>query len=257
MSLRVAVCGALGRMGQEAVRAISEAADLELCAQIDREAFASGTASAFENLAEAIAATKPDVCVDLTHPSSAVENVLTCLENRVAAVIGTSGIGEKEQATIRAAAERSGTPALLVPNFAIGAILMMRFAEQTARWMPEATIIELHHPGKADAPSGTARHTAQRIATVRPSRQPWNHREDLVAPGALGADIDGIPVHSVRLPGLVAHQEVIFGGPGETLTIRHDSLDRASFMPGVLLSIRRVGSLKGLTVGLESLMFGE
>lgn len=257
MSLKVAVCGARGRMGLEAVRAISGAEDMELAAQIDREPFDPGTPAAFSAIPDALAASKFDVCVDLTHPSSAVTNVLACLEGGVAAVIGTSGIGEAEQDAIRKAAERTGVPALLVPNFAIGAILMMRFAEQAARWMPESTIIELHHPGKADAPSGTARHTARRILAARPPLDPRPILEDLVAPGALGAEVDGVPVHSVRLPGLVAHQEVIFGGPGETLTIRHDSLDRSSFMPGVLLSIRKVRSLKGLTVGLEALMFED
>lgn len=256
MSLRVAVCGALGRMGRETVRAVCGASDLELCAQVDRLAFEDGT-TGYSDLGSAIAEANPDVCVEFTHPESAVANALRCLESGVAVVIGTSGLGEAEQARVREAADAHETPALLVPNFAIGAVLMMRFAEEAARWMPEAAIVELHHMGKADAPSGTAKHTAHRISGARKDFQPKTFREDLIAPGALGSDIEGVPVHSIRLPGLVAHQEVLFGGPGETLTIRHDSLDRASFMPGVLLAIRSVRSLTGLTVGLESLMFGS
>ncbi|HRK22746.1 MAG TPA: 4-hydroxy-tetrahydrodipicolinate reductase [Fimbriimonadaceae bacterium] len=255
MSIRVAVCGALGRMGKESVRAIQGAKDLELVAQIDQEPFTEGVLSCYASLAEAIEATRPDVCVEFTHPTSAVNNALTCLERGVAVVIGTSGLGESEQAQVRESALAHKTPALLVPNFAIGAVLMMRFAEQAARWMPEATIVELHHPDKADAPSGTARHTAHRIAAARPDFTPRAVRDDLVVQGALGADTEGVPVHSVRLSGFVAHQEVIFGGPGETLTIRHDSLDRSSFMPGVLLAVREVRSRPGLTVGLEALMF--
>lgn len=252
MRLKVVVCGALGKMGSESVRAIQGADDMDLVAQVD----STPGEDILSSLAEALDAARPDVCLDFTHPSAAAENVMHCLAAKVAVVIGTSGIDETAQARIRAAAQEHDTPALLAPNFAIGAILMMKFAEEAARWMPEAAVVELHHSGKADAPSGTAKHTARRMAAARAGFVPRTYREELVMPGALGASVEGVPVHSVRLPGLVAHQEVLFGSQGETLTIRHDSLDRTSFMPGVLLALRKVRSLKGLTVGLESLMFG-
>jgi 4-hydroxy-tetrahydrodipicolinate reductase len=258
MSLRVAVCGALGNMGRETCQAVARADDLELAALVDKKGGEWEGHLVWQGLAEALADVKPTVCVDFTHPDVAVANALTCLELGVAPVIGTSGLDEAGLQRIREAAAE--TPALVVPNFAIGAILMMRFAEMAARWMPEAAIVELHRFEKPDAPSGTAMHTAERIGQGRNAPQaerPQPPEERLVkSEGALGATVAGVPVHSVRLPGLLAHQEVLFGSPGETLTIRHDSMHRSSFMPGVLLAVRRVRSLQGLTVGLESLMFG-
>lgn len=257
MSIRVVVCGARGRMGAESVRAIESAEDLEIVALVDTQPFENESRPHFAALASALGEVSADVCLDFTQPDAAHRHALESLRRGVAVVIGSSGIGETEQSEIRRTAEKCGTPAMWVPNFAIGAILMMRFAEEAARWMPEAAVVEMHHPGKVDAPSGTAKHTAHRIASARSGFSPRPYREDLVEPGALGAAIEGVPVHSVRMSGLVAHQEVLFGGPGETLTIRHDSMDRVSFMPGVLLAIRKVRAQKGLTIGLESIMFSS
>ena len=197
--------------------------------------------------------------VDFTHPGAVLDNLRWCIGHGLNTVVGTSGFDEA-----RLAAVRAGWPAapsvrvLIVPNFSVGAVLMMRFAAQAARFFESAEIIELHHAAKADAPSGTAARTASLIAAARsgrwPARRPGRHR--VRARGARGAEVAGVHVHSVRLTGLVAHQEVLFGGPGEILTIRHDSLDRASFMPGVLLAVRGCGSIcaPGLTVGLEGLL---
>lgn len=257
MSLTVAVCGALGRMGRETVRAIAAAPDLELGPLADLVAGECEGHPVHAGLAAALQSAAPDVCVDFTQPEAAVENARTCLSKGIAVVIGTSGIGESERESLSQACREHGTPALVVPNFAIGAVLMMRFAEEAARWMPDAAVVEMHHPGKVDAPSGTAMHTAERIAEGRPdSFASSNPTRVVKASGAMGAEVAGVPVHSVRLPGLVAHQMVVFGSVGETLTIRHDSLDRSSFMPGVLLAARRVRSLSGLHIGLERLMFG-
>ena len=219
--IRVAVAGAAGRMGATVCSAVERAPDMELAARADP---ALGT-----SVADALKA-GPDVLVDFTIPSTAVENAKEAVAAGVHVVIGTTGFDPLE---LRGA---TGANIFIAPNFAIGAVLMMQFAAQAARHMPRAEIIELHHDSKVDAPSGTAARTAALLAA------------------AAGNDLE-IPIHSVRLPGLVAHQEVIFGDVGQTLTIRHDSTDRESFMPGVLLAIRRVGDLtEPLTVGLETLL---
>jgi 4-hydroxy-tetrahydrodipicolinate reductase len=253
MSIKVAVCGALGKMGRTSVDAICGASDLELLGLCDKSSGEIAGRHVSQDLLTAIKGV--DVCLDFTHPAAAVDNALLCLENGVAPVIGTSGITLDAQERLRAAATK--TPALVVPNFAIGAILMMRFAEMAAKWMPDCAVIELHRAEKPDAPSGTALHTAERISRVSSRPTEKGAESKVLAEGALGASVEGVPVHSIRLKGLLAHQEVLFGAAGETLTIRHDSLDRSSFMPGVLLAIRKVRSLSGLTVGLESLMFSE
>jgi 4-hydroxy-tetrahydrodipicolinate reductase len=219
--IRVAVAGAAGRMGATVCRAVEQAPDMELAARADP---ALGT-----SVADALEA-GPGVLVDFTIPSTAVENAKEAVAAGVHVVIGTTGFDPLE---LRGA---TGANIFIAPNFAIGAVLMMQFAAQAARHMPRAEIIELHHDSKVDAPSGTAARTAALLEA------------------AAGNDLE-IPIHSVRLPGLVAHQEVIFGDVGQTLTIRHDSTDRESFMPGVLLAIRRVGELtEPLTVGLETLL---
>jgi 4-hydroxy-tetrahydrodipicolinate reductase len=219
--IRVAVAGAAGRMGATVCRAVEQAPDMELAARADPALGSS--------ISDALSA-GPDVLVDFTIPSTAVENAKEAVRAGVHVVIGTTGFDPLE---LRGA---TGANIFIAPNFAIGAVLMMQFAAQAARHMPRAEIIELHHDSKVDAPSGTAARTAALLAA------------------AAGNDLE-IPIHSVRLPGLVAHQEVIFGDVGQTLTIRHDSTDRESFMPGVLLAIRRVGDLtEPLTVGLETLL---
>ena len=243
MTVRVVVLGARGRMGAEVVRAVTAAADLTLVAGYD--------------VGDEVDLAGADVVVDFTHPDAVMDNLRRCLAAGVHAVVGTTGFDDARLTELRALLGPTPTVGVLVaPNFGIAAVLMMQFAAQAARFFESVEIIELHHPGKADAPSGTARRTAELVAAAR--------REAGVAaapdattqalPGARGADVDGIPVHSVRLAGLIAHQEVLLGGAGESLTIRHDSYDRASFMPGVLLGVRAVGQRPGLTVGLEALL---
>lgn len=270
-SLRVAVCGAVGRMGREVVRAIFEADGLDLVAAIDvvsvgaeigELAGVGAIGVAVESdLRAAIARTSPQVLVDFTLPGSVKANALVALEQGVALVIGTTGLSASDLETLDGLAREKGVGVFIAPNFAIGAVLAMQFAAQAARYLPDVEIIELHHEKKLDSPSGTALLTAQKIAQARkeagtsPIPTPPNTLEK--APGARGArheNTGDIPVHSVRLPGFVAHQEVIFGGTGEILTIRHDSVHRNSFMPGVVLAVRKVGGLHGLVVGLENLL---
>lgn len=258
--IRVLVSGAAGRMGREVVRAVLAEDDLELVAAVDPmhagEALGEGTEfTVAGDLAAAIAAATPDVVVDFTHPSAVEGNIRTTLAAGVDCVVGTTGLSEAALAAL-AAGIPDGTCLFVAPNFAIGAVLMMRFAAEAARFMPHVEIIELHHDRKADAPSGTALRTASLIADARVSVPAAPGRETEVAEGARGALVHDVTVHSVRLPGLVAHQEVLFGGQGQTLSIRHDSIDRTSFMPGVVLAVRKVGGRSGLIVGLEHLMEG-
>ena len=241
----VGVVGARGRMGREVVRAVTEAPDLDVVAEVDQGDDLSALAGS-------------DVVVDFTHPGVVMDNLRWCVEHDLDVVVGTSGFVEDRLDEVRGwLADHPDVRVLIVPNFSIGAILMMRFAAQAARFFDSAEVIELHHAGKADAPSGTALWTASLISAARAAAGlgPPPDATASALPGARGAVVDDVHVHSVRVAGLVAHQEVLFGGHGETLTIRHDSLDRASFMPGVLLAIRRIGSLPaGLTVGLEMLL---
>jgi 4-hydroxy-tetrahydrodipicolinate reductase len=244
---RVAVLGAKGRVGSEVVTAVEAAADLELATAIDVE----------DDVATALAESGAEVAVDFTHPDAVMDNVRACVAAGVHAVVGTTGWDEERLATVRGWLDDApGVGVLIAPNFGIAAVLMMRFAAQAARFFESVEIVELHHAGKADAPSGTARRTAELVAAAR--------REAGVGPapdatssslaGARGADVDGVPVHAVRLSGLVAHQEVLLAGAGESLTIRHDTYDRSSFTPGVLLGVREIASRPGLTVGLEALL---
>jgi len=237
---RVAVLGARGRMGAEVVRAVEAAEDLDLVAAYD--------------VGEAVDLTQAEVAVDFTHPDAVVGNLRTCVEAGVHAVVGTTGFDAGRLEELRALLAGTQVNVLVAPNFGIAAVLMMQFAAQAARFFDSVEIVELHHAGKADAPSGTARRTAELVAEARRGMPPMPDATTTALDGARGADVDGVRVHSVRLAGLVAHQEVLLGGAGESLTIRHDSYDRASFMPGVLLGVRRVGSRPGLTVGLEALL---
>jgi 4-hydroxy-tetrahydrodipicolinate reductase len=243
---RVAVIGAAGRMGSAACEAVAAADDLELVARI-------GHADPLDRLVEAGA----QVAVDLTVPESVPGNVAFCVEHGVHAVVGTTGWDDAALGRLRdQLARHPKVGVLIAPNFSVGAVLAMRFAAAAAPWFESVEVIELHHPDKADAPSGTARRTAELIADARrrAGTGPAPDATSTALDGARGASVDGVPVHSVRLRGLVAHQEVLLGGVGEQLVIRHDSLDRASFMPGVLLGIRRIADRPGLTVGLEHLM---
>jgi 4-hydroxy-tetrahydrodipicolinate reductase len=261
--IRVLVNGAAGRMGSEVVRAVTAAEGMEVVACVDPNAGAKvddGTGRSHEcalSLAAAIADSRPDVMVDFTHPDAVEGNLCTALAAGVDCVVGTTGVSEEKLAELASAdCAHPGTCLFFAPNFAIGAVLMMQFAERAARFMPHAEVIELHHDRKADAPSGTAIRTARMIAGARGQAPAAPGRETELdgMEGARGASVEGVTVHSVRLPGLVAHQEVVFGGQGQTLTLRHDSIDRTSFMPGVVLAISKVGEMSGLVVGLEKLM---
>ncbi|MEU2544870.1 4-hydroxy-tetrahydrodipicolinate reductase [Streptomyces roseolus] len=241
--LRVAVLGAGGRIGSEAVKAVEAAEDMELVAAL-------GRGDELETLAEAGA----QVVVELTTPDSVMANLEYCVGHGIHAVVGTTGWTEDRLARLNgwlAASPETGV--LIAPNFSIGAVLTMRFAQLAAPYFESVEVVELHHPNKVDAPSGTATRTAQLIAKAR-AEAGLGAQPDATATaldGARGADVDGVPVHAVRLRGLLAHQEVLLGGEGETLTVRHDSLHHSSFMPGVLLGARRVASTPGLTFGLE------
>ena len=238
--MKVAVLGAKGRMGSEVVRAVTAAEDLELAAALD--------------VGDELELAGVDVAVDFTHPDTVMDNLRTCIGAGVHAVVGTTGFTDERLAELRDLLQDSQTGVLIAPNFGIAAVLMMQFAAQAARFFDSVEVVELHHPGKADAPSGTARRTAELIAQARQGMPPMPDATSTALDGARGADVGGVRVHAVRLAGLVAHQEVLLGGAGESLTIRHDSYDRASFMPGVLIGIRTVGSRPGLTVGLEHLL---
>lgn len=252
--IRVGVFGAGGRMGATVCRAVTDAPDMELVAAVDPGA--AGTAPGDIQLsagADQLEAAGAEVAVDFTVLDAARENLRWCAEHGVHAVVGTTGFREGELAEIAELFDRSRANAIIAPNFAVGAVLMMRFAEIAAPFFDTAEIIELHHDRKADAPSGTAARTAQRMAAAS---KDWaeDPTTTVIAEGARGGAIEGIPIHSVRMRGMVAHQEVLLGTEGQTLSIRHDSYDRASFMPGVLLAVRKVGDTPGLTVGLDALM---
>jgi 4-hydroxy-tetrahydrodipicolinate reductase len=244
--LRVGVLGARGRMGVEVCRAVNAADDLELVAMMDQGDWLSNASDA-----------GAEVIVDFTTPDVVMDNLHWCIEQGINAVVGTSGFTKQRVERVRGwLAHRPDLGVIIAPNFAVGAVLMMEFAERAARFFESVEIIEQHHPRKVDAPSGTALQTAQVVAEARAAAQlgpvPDATKEELA--GARGTEIDGVRVHSVRAAGLVAHQEVLFGTTGETLTIRHDSYDRVSFMPGVLLAVRAVTERPGLTVGLGPLL---
>jgi 4-hydroxy-tetrahydrodipicolinate reductase len=242
--MRVAVLGSKGKVGATMVHAVQAAEDLTLSAEVD----AGDPLSLLTD-------NKTEVVIDFTHPDVVMDNLKFLIDNGIHAVVGTTGFTDERLQQVRAwLAAKPDVSALIAPNFAIGAVLSIHFARQAAPFYESVEVIELHHPHKADAPSGTAARTAALIAEARKELPPNPDATTASLPGARGADVDGVPVHSVRLAGLVAHQEVLFGTAGETLTIRHDSMDRTSFVPGVLLAVRRVAEHPGLTVGIESLL---
>ncbi len=265
MILKVAVAGAAGRMGRNVVKAVHDDPETDLVAAVDVACLGEDAGALAgignlglavrEDLDAALRETGAQVMVDFTLANHAHRNAPIALAAGVSPVIGTTGMSAAQLAEIDAAARKAGIGAVLAPNFAIGAVLMMLFAKQAARYMPDVEVIELHHEKKIDAPSGTAMRTLELILEGRGqdlAKRP--DREEFKVEGARGGDVDGVRIHSVRLPGYVAHQECIFGGLGQTLTIRHDSIDRISFMPGVLLACKKVRAQTGLVVGLEHLL---
>lgn len=244
--MRVGVLGARGKVGSEICRAVEAADDTELVAAIDAD----------DDIGE-LSRQQAEAVVDFTHPDVVMDNLRYCIEHGIHAVVGTTGFDDARLDQLRTwLADSPDTGVLIAPNFSIGAILMMRFAATAAPFFDSVEVVELHHPDKADAPSGTARRTAELIAAARrqAGSAPMPDATSTALDGARGADVDGVRVHGLRIRGLVAHQEVILGGLGETLTIRHDSLDRASFSPGVLTGLRSIGAHPGLTVGLENFL---
>ena len=238
--------GALGKVGRAVCEAVEAEDDLELVARVDAD-----------DELQALVGAGVQAVVDFTHPDVVMDNLEFCISHGIHAVVGTTGFDAERLDRLRGwLADSEATGVLVAPNFSIGAVLMMRFAAEAARFYESVEIIELHHPDKADAPSGTARRTAQLVAAARADAgsPPVPDATSTALDGARGAVVDGIHVHGLRVRGLVAHQEVILGSPGETLTIRHDSLDRVSFMPGVLLAVRAVLSRPGLTIGIDSLL---
>lgn len=262
--MKVAVSGFKGRMGHEVVKTVLAAEDMELVAVLDHEpsekninevtAFSELDVPVFGDMQAMLKAAEPECVVDFTTPKVGYVHTKTILENGVRAVVGTTGITTEQLQELTEIAESRKTGAIIAPNFAVGAVLMMQFAQKAAKYFPNVEIIELHHDQKLDAPSGTARKTAEMMAETRKAISQGAEGEEETIPGARGAEFDGMRIHSVRLPGLVAHQEVIFGAKGQGLTIRHDSYHRESFMSGVALSIRKTAKLDTLIYGLENIL---
>ncbi|MDF9407301.1 MAG: 4-hydroxy-tetrahydrodipicolinate reductase [Pelotomaculum sp. PtaB.Bin013] len=264
--IRVAIAGAYGRMGREVTKTVWNADDMELIGATDSKGEGVDVGSLIEageigvliekDLEELILRTRPDVLIDFTIPQAVYRNIMTCLNHGVRPVVGTSGLSQEKIQEIIDVSQSLGVGGLIAPNFAIGAILMMKFASEAVRHFPHVEIIELHHDQKVDAPSGTSIKTAETIIEQRGDFEQGSVNEFENITGVRGGKLTGgIRIHSVRLPGLVAHQEVIFGGLGQTLTIRHDSTTRESFMPGVLLGIRKVVHLERVVYGLDKLLF--
>ena len=262
--IRVAVSAAAGRMGRAVVRAVAREPDMLLVAALGRSRGVGRDAGEMAGVPPmgvtvsadlaAVFAASPDVVVEFAPGPPAAAHARAALERGVRPVVGSTGIEMEEIDRLRALAADRRVGAVIAPNFAIGAVLMMEFARMAARFFPHVEVIELHHDRKRDAPSGTAQKTARLIAEVRGDPPAPAVVEEEMVPGARGGVVAGVRVHSVRLPGLGAHQEVIFGAPGQTMTLRHDSLSEESFMPGLLLAIRRVRDLEGLAYGLEHLL---
>ena len=263
--LKVAIAGARGKMGTEAVHTMMKKENVELVSVLDYKQVGeklsdlpsfpvSYDVPIYTDLITLIELTKPDVLIDLTNPHAVYEHTKTALQHNVRPVVGTTGFTDEQLAELTALSADNKIGCIIAPNFAIGAILMMKFAREAAKYLPDVEIIEMHHDQKLDAPSGTGIKTAQMIAEVREAKIQGHPDEKETLAGARGADFDGMRIHSVRLPGLVAHQQVLFGGDGQLLTIRHDSFNRSSFMSGVALCVDEVMKLEHLVYGLENLL---
>jgi len=259
--IKVIVSGALGKMGLETARAVQNDEDLELVGLVDIRArgqvatqIQDRTVPVDSDLDHLLETARPDVMIDFTNPQAVYNNTKTALKNKVNCVVGTTGLNEVELKQLEKLAQENAVGVAVIPNFAIGAVLMMKLAQEASRYFPDVEIIELHHDQKIDAPSGTAIKTAEMINEQRLRNAARNSREFEKIAGARGGELNGIRIHSVRLPGFVAHQEVIFGGVGQSLRIRHDSFDRVGFMPGVVMTVKKIIGTKGLVYGLEKLM---
>lgn len=262
--IKVLVSGACGKVGQEVIKAVLGDPELALASAVDVRNINKdiGPMVGMEplgvvirnDLATAIRLDKPQVMVDFTTPATVMNNLRVALQAKVHAVIGTTGLTTENLKEIAGLSSATGANVLVAPNFAIGALLMMRFAAQAAKYLPQVEIIELHHDQKLDAPSGTSIKTAEMILKGRGELSQNVMGEEKIK-GVRGGEMGGIHLHSIRLPGLIAHQEVIFGGQGQTLTIRHDSISRESFMPGVVFAVKKIGDRPGLTYGLDELLF--
>ncbi|MEA2552158.1 MAG: 4-hydroxy-tetrahydrodipicolinate reductase [Fimbriimonadaceae bacterium] len=263
--IRVAVVGAMGRMGREVLGALTQKEGFDVLVAVDHNEVGRNVRDILGPKAPdlvvegktgaALDKTPVDVLVDFSHHSAAAPHAITAMKRGVSAVIGTTGMADEELKEIALTCKDTNVAAIYAPNFAVGAVLMMHFARMAARYMPDAEIIEMHHDKKEDAPSGTAMLTADLIQDGRKEPPHHKHVSLMKVEGVRGGKYHDTPIHSVRLPGLVAHQMVIFGGPGETLTLRHDSLDRSSFMQGVKLCAREVRNLTGLTIGMDNVLF--
>jgi len=245
--IRVAVAGARGRMGREVVNMLGQDSELHYAGELDTRQDDAAVRSQIEQL-------RPDVLVDFTTPHTVYRHMELCLEHGIRPVVGTTGLSPEQMEDLKQRYADAGLGAIIAPNFAIGAILCMKFAAMAAKYMPHVEIIEMHHDKKLDAPSGTALKTAEMIAAVRQEISQGHPEEKETIPGARGGEYEGFRIHSVRLPGMVAHQEVLFGATGQTLSIRHDSISRESFMPGVNMAIKAVMNLNQLIYGLEHLV---
>lgn len=263
--IRVVVNGALGKMGSETVKAVLNDPEIELVGMADVRAREeslgqiTGTDSRLDMVVEndvekLIKLARPDLIIDFTNPQSVFDSTRSFLKLGVSCVVGTTGLNEAELKQLDQLALGKGVGVAVIPNFAIGAVLMMKFAREAARYFPDVEIIELHHPQKLDSPSGTSIKTAELINEARSIRVPSGVREIEKIPGCRGGDADAVRIHSIRLPGFVAHQEVIFGGLGQSLTIRHDSYDRVGFMPGVIMVCKKMKEVKGLIYGMDNLL---
>ncbi|MEO4053148.1 4-hydroxy-tetrahydrodipicolinate reductase [Solibacillus sp. CAU 1738] len=263
--IKVAIAGARGKMGIEAVHTVMKRQGMELVAALDYKQVGTTLADLeifpvnynvpiFTDFSELVKYTAPDVLIDLTSPHAVYEHTKQAILHNIRPVIGTTGFSDEQLEELKQLAEEKKVGCIIAPNFAIGAILMMKFAREAAKYLPDVEIIEMHHDNKLDAPSGTGVKTAQMIAEVRTEKKQGHPTEKETMPGARGSDFEGMRIHSVRLPGLVAHQQVLFGGEGQLLTIRHDSLNRQSFMSGVVFSIETVVGIEKLVYGLENII---
>ena len=263
--LRVVVVGAAGRMGREMLKGLTHHAGFEIVAAVDRNEvgkncreLAGPTAPDLivtDKLGAALDCCNAEVLIDFSHHSAAASHALSAVKRGISPVIGCTGLTESDLSELRSLVKEYNVPAMYAPNFAIGAVLMIKFAQIAAQWLPDVEIIELHHDKKEDAPSGTAMLTAQLIAEARTQQPTRLPQQNIKAEGARGGRVSDVPVHSIRLPGFIAHQEVLFGSFGEVLQIRHDSTDRGAYVQGVILAAKHVKSMDGLVIGLDKVLF--